>query len=235
MDFMQRGVIRTLREVWRLTRKPYIRCLADGDMMGFLDIFRKKKEDLPPEGSGILAVLFGDGAELDSQFEEDVSIYRATGQTVPSYKVSSVAEIRNLLSSRKPALFHLHAVFTEHGSLVDSSNNELALEELMKLAEASGVRLFIVGNENKFDYITDHIYKSPIMNFLTILTRNRHFPAFLNGIIDGLSKDPNFALAYVNLAPQDESAQEGLPLPASIAICPHRKYGTIVLWSNAQP
>ncbi len=204
--------------------------------MGIFDIFRKRSESShTPEGTGILSVLFGETAELGNQFEEDLSIYRETGITVHSYKVLGTQEISDLLSSERPSIFHLLATFTSRGSLNDSSGKELFLNDLMKLGEASGVRLFIIASENNFENIKEHIYTSQIMNFLTILTRNRHFSEFFRGIISGLSKDPKFARAYVKLAPQHQSAQVGLPLPGSIAICPAKSGKSLVLWSDAQP
>ncbi|MDD5258697.1 MAG: hypothetical protein PHD29_01885 [bacterium] len=203
--------------------------------MGIFNIFRKRIESPHiPAGTGILSILFGETTELENQFKEDVSIYGETGITVHSYRVSSTQEISDLLSSQRPGLFHLLATFTNRGSLIDSMGKEIFLNDLMKLGESRGVRLFIIASENNFNNIKEHIYSSQIMNFLTILTRNKHFPSFLRGIISGLSKNPNFALAYVKLAPQHQSAQVGLPLPGSIAICPSKSGRSLVLWSDAQ-
>jgi hypothetical protein len=203
--------------------------------MSFWDFLRKSKEVLPPAGSGLLPILLCGNTELDAQYEEDLSMYRETGLVVSSYKTSSVQEMIALLTSKRPELFHLLATFTDRGSLIDALGQELFLNDLMRQAEESGVRLFILASQNNFDHIQAKIHTSRIMNFLTILSRNRHFSTFLKGIVAGLSHDPNFAVAYVKLAPQFEEAQRGLPLPGSIAICPTKKKGGIVLWSEAQP
>jgi len=206
--------------------------------MGILDLFRKKAEsenNLPPAGFGLLPLLFGDSPDVVTEFDEDVSTYREIGVEIIPRRASSVQEIKQIISSEKPEVLHLLAFFTERGSLVDTSGDEVSLRELMTLSEDSGVRLFIIASQNEFNSIRDHIAKTRVMNFMTVTNRNRHFAPFLQGIIAGLSKSPNFALAYVNLAPQHERAQEGLPLPGSIAMCPHKKYGHIVLWSEAQP
>jgi hypothetical protein len=118
---------------------------------------------------------------------------------------------------------------------VDEAGQELDLRDLVEAAEASGVRLFIVASQNRFDKIKEHIHLCRVVSFMTIVERNRHFPAFLRGILAGLSKDPNFALAYINLAPQHQDGQQGLPLPGSIAMCTRPGKRGLVLWSNAQP
>ncbi|MFL6207669.1 MAG: hypothetical protein ACJ74W_02395 [Pyrinomonadaceae bacterium] len=206
--------------------------------MGILDLFRKRETpetDLPPEGSGVLTLLFGSSPELLNQLNEDVSIYRETGLEIAPHKTDAVQEVQRIISSARPGILHLLASFTDRGSLVDASGGELFLKELMRLSEDSGVRLFIIASQNHFDNIKGQIAKTMAMNFLTLMNRNRHFGTFLRGIITGLSKDPNFALAYVKLAPQSQRAQQGLPLPGSIAICPAKKGKNLVLWSEAQP
>jgi hypothetical protein len=205
--------------------------------MSILDIFRKKSvdtTDLPPAGFGVLPLLFGEDFDLTSQLDEDVSVYREAGLEIVPYKATAIEEVKNLIAEHKPQILHLLATFSNRGSLVDSSGGELSLGEMMTLSEEVGVRLFIIASQNKFDDIKGQITKAKIMNFLTIIDRNRHFTKFLKGIMTGLSKDPNFAMAYVKLAPQYSRGQQGLPLPGSIAICPAKKGKDLVLWSEAQ-
>lgn len=206
--------------------------------MGLLDKFRRKSApsaDLPAVGFGVLPLLFGNAPDLVSQLDEDASIYRETGLEIVPYTTTAVEEVQTLIATHRPQILHLLATFNDGGSLIDSAGRELRLGELMTLSENSGVRIFIIASQNKFDDIKGQIVKTKVMNFLTITERNRHFTSFLKGILAGLSKDPNFALAYVKLAPQHPRAQQGQPLPGSIAVCPAKQGKDLVLWSEAQP
>jgi len=206
--------------------------------MGLFDRLLRRAEATPElsrAGDGVLPLLFGAAPDLESQLDEDVATYREAGVEVIPSKASSVAELRELIASRNPQVLHLLASFTGRGSLVDASGGELYLRELLSLSEESGVRLFIIASQNDFEHVKTQAAKSKVMNFLTIVHRNRHFASFLRGIIAGLAKNQNFALAYVELAPQHESVQRGRPLPGSIAICPGKRGEKLFLWSEAQP
>lgn len=124
--------------------------------MGFFERFWKKEEapvELPPAGEGVLALLFNGNAPLESQLDEDVALYREAGADVVSSKAPSVAELRELIITRRPEVVHLLASFTDQGSLVDASKNELYLRDLMTVSEEAGVRLFIIASENDFNRI----------------------------------------------------------------------------------
>lgn len=110
--------------------------------MGLFDRFRRKTQampELPSAGDGVFPLLFGATPDLESQFDKDLAIYREVGVEIIPAKTSSIAELRELISSRKPQILHLLASFSAHGSLVDASGEELYLKELMTLCEESGV------------------------------------------------------------------------------------------------
>jgi hypothetical protein len=206
--------------------------------MGIFDIFRSREKttsEAPPEGAGVLPLLFGDDAELKEEFDEDASIYRENGLEIIPFQALTVQDVKDVILSRKPSIIHLLANFTDRGFLVDGRGGELALGEVIELAEGSGVRLFIVASQNSFDKLNTQIGNPRFVTVLTIIDRNRHFGAFLRGILAGLSRNPHIAGVYVSLAPQHPEMQVGLPLPGSIAICPTKKGKTIALWSNPQP
>lgn len=112
---------------------------------------------MPPAGDGILPLLFGATVDLESQFNEDVALYWGVGAEIIPAKASSIEELRELISSRKPQVLHLLASFSDRGSLVDDSGDELYLRELMDLSEESGVRLFILASQNDFNHMNGQL------------------------------------------------------------------------------
>jgi hypothetical protein len=203
--------------------------------MRFLGGRRAKQGAAISREVAVLVVLLGSTEELESLLEEDLAIYEATGLTAVSYEAPTVADIIARITAQRPVIVHLLATFTEAGLLSDADGADRELADLMQTAEDSGVGLFVVGSENRFRVLRDHIYHRRMMSFMAITERNRHYESFMRGILATLARNPRFALAYEKLAPQGpESLQEGEPLPGSIAICPRTKGGTLLMRSVAQ-
>ena len=204
--------------------------------MGFLGS-RKTKHEGSSSGDVIaLVVRFGSDDGLGALLDEDVAIYEAARVGAVSYEAPTVADITARIALQRPVIVHLLATVNEAGLLSDDPGAELELRELMRTAEDSGVGLFIIGSENRFTVLRDHIYCRRTMSFMAITERNRHYASFMRGLLATLARNPRFALAYAALAAQGpEALQEGQPLPGSIAICPQRKGGTLLLRSVAQP
>jgi hypothetical protein len=205
--------------------------------VGIFDrLFRRDTTPPPPPftGSDVLVVSFGDAQPRSAELDEDVAVYREAGIEAAPNRTHTASELRQLVAARGAKVVHLVAAFDARGFLVDAGGGEVSLRELMTAAEQGGARLFICATGNVFEEIKDQVPEVKTMCVLTLLQRNRHHAAFLRGLLNGLARDPNFAMAYVKLAPQAESAQRGRPLPGTIAICPGRQGGTLVLWTEPQ-
>lgn len=184
-------------------------------------------------GNGVLAILLNESSRLRADFEEDLSTYSGTILNVRSEIVAQVAEIGALIAEKQPSIVRLVAEFDAQGTLVDPTGGKAHVRELISVAEESGVTLFIIAS-GAYHGFTAHLRAPRATNVLAIVERNPHFAAFLRGLLNNLSEDPNFALAFVKLAPQHASAQRGRPLPGAIAACP-AKPKFLVVWSEAQP
>lgn len=202
-----------------------------------------------PPNVGALLVHFG-ADELQPLLAEDVAIYEGVDVFTISYEARTIADISARIALQKPAIVHLLATLSSEGSLTDETGDELGLHELMQAAEENGVGLFVIGSENRSGTLVEHAYGGEIMCLLAITERNRHYPGFMRSILIGLDRAPTlvrgvliglanasrFALAYEALARQGpDRVQEGRPLPGSIALCPNRKGGSILMRSVAQP
>lgn len=185
-------------------------------------------------GRGVLAILVGTDPKLTSAYEEDLYVYRESGVEVTTAIISSVGEIKKLISNSRPEVVHLVAEITPQGSILDSSGDEVTVKAVVSAAEGAGASLFTIASEVEFDFLKHQLPKPRSMNQLIIIGRNRHFATFLRGLLKQLSSDPNFALAFVTLAPQHDIAQRNRPLPGAIACCPAEP-NVLVLWSEAQP
>lgn len=196
--------------------------------------FFKKKREVIPRGSGVLILIFGESTDIYREGEEDRNTFIQFSINTKLVFCQTVKQVRDAIRCNKPEIFYLISKFDLNGRLTDSEGNLLSVSEVMKLSESSGVRVFFSASENKFESIKDEIIESDVMDFMTVLQRNKHYSTFLKGLIGEMMKGRNFAMSYVNLAPQHEMAQRGLPLPGTIAICPVKNGERIVLWTNAQ-
>lgn len=202
-----------------------------------------------PPNVGALLVLFG-ADELQPLLAEDVAIYEGVDVFTISYEARTIADITARIALQRPAIVHLLATLSSEGSLTDETGAELELRELVQAAEENGVGLFVIGSENRSETLIEHAYGGEIMCFLAITERNRHYQSFMRSILIGLDRAPTlmrgiltslahasrFALSYEALARQGPDwVQEGRPLPESIALCPNRKGGSILMRSLAQP
>ena len=185
-------------------------------------------------GQGILVITFGnDPILIQAGIEDAVLLSPYVGKT-QSHNILKAEELLDVIQNETPEVLHLLAQVDEQSALEDANGTSLRLHDLMKHAEKMGVRLFIIANGNSFDHVKKDFYHSEVMDFLAITDRNKHFSVFLKGLIERMSKTGSFAKAYVALAPQHSKAQQGLPLPGSIAVCPTKKGKDLVLWSEAQ-
>jgi hypothetical protein len=217
--------------------------------MSFWGDRRAKQGRSAPPNVGALLVLFG-ADELQPLLAEDVAISEGVDVFTISYEARTIADITARIALQKPAIVHLLATFGSEGSLTDETGVELELRELMQAAEENGVGLFVIGCENRSETLVEHAHCGETMCLLAITERNRHYPSFMRSILIGLDRAPTlmrgvlislanasrFALAYEALARQGPDwVQEGRPLPGSIALCPNRKGGSILMRSLAQP
>jgi hypothetical protein len=203
--------------------------------VGLFGSQKKMPERAPLDSLLALVVLFGP-ERLKPLLAEDVAIYEESGFRTVSYEPPTLTDLTARIASQKPTIVHLLATFDGQGSLHDPTGAEVALYELMEVAENSGVGVFIVGSQNRSRDLVDYIHHVQHMSFMAITKRNRHYPTFMRGLLGGLAYDPRFAVAFNELAMQGPGhLQEGKPLPGAFAICPRKKGGELFLRSLAQP
>jgi len=222
-----------------MTKLTILIVVLFGLALGYLSSKKQKVEipkvPLPEPGRGIMTLLLSENEEQIGEWEADNKIYKELNADVETIKANTVDELINNISTKKPAIVHLVTKVTSEGQLTDKAANKLSLQKLMTTAEQSGTQLLIFASETKPDLLSGKIPKDlRSLNYMIIIERNKHYPTFLKGIMTQLPTK-SFAMAYVELAPQHESAQQGKPLPASLAVCPRQDAKSIVLWTEAQP
>lgn len=183
---------------------------------------------------GVLILTFGSDPNLLQEGETDDSIYIKYSKRIQTVNCHTVFQIVDVIKLCKPEVLHLLAEFNHAGALVDSEGDILNLSDIMKLSESCGTQLIFLASENDFENIDNKIIDSKTLTIMTILQRNKHYPVFLEKLLEGIANTKSFAMAYVGIAPQHEFVQKGLPLPGSIAVCPAKEGKRIVLWTNAQ-
>lgn len=187
------------------------------------------------EKNSVLVIAIGDDQASLEALDNDSKLIAKYSQEIISKKAECVLDLLQTIEQYKPKVLHLLTKFDSEGAIRDNSGVSLRLSHLMMRAEQMGVQLLVIAVENNFNYIKNEIITSHSLNFMVITDRNRHFPTFFQRLIEGMAKSYNFALAYVDIAPQNQMAQCGLELPGSIAVCPSKTGKGLVLWTEPQP
>ena len=195
-------------------------------------IFKKKPA---PEQQGVLVVVFGEDPIFESIVTQDRAILEPLTNKLVLARVSTESRFTLALKSARPEVLYLIGVFNDYGALEGSDKRLLPVARVMSLVQQLGIKLFITAAENDFQTLASGLKDVSSCQVMVVNGRNRHYPEFLQGLLERMGGGENFPQAYAALAPQNEEAQKGRPLPGTIAICPDENGRKLILWSNPQP